>query len=66
MNDAQVTAMREQEEFLRVQQEARNQRIRRVAADNPDIPLCLLAERFGISATTIGKIVGRKPDVDDP
>lgn len=54
----QLDALREQRLFEKREKEAKRQRILKVAADNPDMPMELLEERLGVDRTHIAKIIG--------
>ena len=58
----QIEALREQREFEARQLALRDERILRVAADNPDLTNDELGERFGIDSGIIRRLVGPRPD----
>ena len=47
-----------EEAFKSLRRKTREDRIRKVAAENPDLSLDLLAERFGMHRKTIAGIIG--------
>lgn len=56
--DEIMIALREQSEIDRRAREAKKERIRRVAADNPDLPLSALSERFATPESVISELIG--------
>lgn len=56
-NQDRTVALREQAEFLRREREAKDARIRKVAADNPDLSSEALCERFGETLETLARLL---------
>ena len=58
-------ALREQGEFLRVERARWVARVRRAAALDRDLPLVLLADRFGCSEEQVERVTSDIPRVRD-